>query len=156
MDKERDREGQAFKVTDRRKFTEEGELKEASGPGSPSPRPPVEPPPPEPPPPEPPPSEPRPSAAGPSASPGDAPEMDFSSFLLSIATTAMMHMGEIPDPATGGKGNNLEAARQMIDTLTMLEEKTRGNLSADEAGLLENLLYELRVKFVSKTKTVQL
>ena len=71
--------------------------------------------------------------------------MNFASFLLSLATTGMVHLGEIPEPTTGQKMENLEAARQMIDILRILKEKTEGNLSSEESQLMENLLYELQM-----------
>lgn len=82
--------------------------------------------------------------------------MNFSSLLLFLATTGMVHLGEIPEPTTGQRSENLEGARQMIDLLTILMEKTEGNLSAEEVHLLENLLYELRMKFLDKSKAVEL
>ena len=66
--------------------------------------------------------------------------MDFSSFVLSLATTGMVHLGEIVDPAVGQKQENLAAAKQLIEILSLLKEKTEGNLSAEEAQLLEGLL----------------
>ncbi|MCH8818989.1 MAG: DUF1844 domain-containing protein [Acidobacteria bacterium] len=81
--------------------------------------------------------------------------MNFSSFLLSLATTGMVHLGEIPEPTTGQKLENLEAASQMIDILGILKEKTEGNLLSEESQLLESLLYELRMKFLSKSNVVQ-
>jgi len=72
----------------------------------------------------------------------------FSSFVLSLSTTALVHLGEIADPSTGKSEVSLDAAQQMIDILSMLQEKTRGNLTGDEARLLEAVLYDLRIKFV--------
>ncbi len=86
----------------------------------------------------------------------EQPEVDFAGFLLSLATSAMAHLGEVPDPATGSTTENLAAAKQMIDILSILQEKTKGNLEPDEDRLLENLLYELRMKYHSKTKVVSL
>ena len=82
--------------------------------------------------------------------------MDFASFLLSLATTGMVHLGEIPDPGTGQTSENLDAAKQMIDILSVLKLKTNGNLSADEARLLDSLLYELRMKLMTKSKVIRL
>ena len=82
------------------------------------------------------------------------PDVDFAGFLLSLATSAMAHLGEVPDPATGATTENLAAAKQMIDILSILQEKTKGNLEPDEDRLLDNLLYELRMKFLNKTKGV--
>jgi hypothetical protein len=87
---------------------------------------------------------------------GKPPKIDFASFILSLATSAMANLGEVPDPETGQLNENLEAAQQMIDILTMLEQKTKGNLEPDEDNLLENLLYELRMKFLSKSKIIHL
>jgi len=82
--------------------------------------------------------------------------IDFSTFVLSLATTAMANLGEVPDPATGKPAENLDAAQQIIDILTMLQAKTRGNLEPDEDDLIENLLYELRMKYLAKAKVIQL
>ena len=68
----------------------------------------------------------------------------------------MVHLGEIPDPGTGRKSENLDTAKQMIEILSILKQKTNGNLSADEARLLDSLLYELRMKLMSKSKVVRL
>ena len=75
--------------------------------------------------------------------------VSFAQFLLSLGTTAAIHFGDLPDPVTGDKGEtNLLAAAQMIELLGMLQEKTRGNLEPEEAKLLEDLLYDLRMRFV--------
>jgi hypothetical protein len=80
------------------------------------------------------------------------PELSFSSFVFSLATTAAIHFGDLADPATGAAGKlNLEGAAQIIDILTLLDEKTRGNLTAQERQLLEQVLYELRMRFVEAT-----
>jgi hypothetical protein len=74
----------------------------------------------------------------------------FSGFVISLVTTAAVHFGDYPDPATGEtKAPNLQGAAQMIDVLTMLEQKTKGNLTAQERSLLEQSLYELRLRFVA-------
>ncbi|MFQ5578992.1 MAG: DUF1844 domain-containing protein [Nitrospiria bacterium] len=78
--------------------------------------------------------------------------VNFSSFILSLATSALIHLGEDANPATGEKSVQLPMARQVIDLLTLLEKKTRGNLSKDEAGLISQLLYTLRMKFVETEK----
>jgi hypothetical protein len=76
----------------------------------------------------------------------------FSGFVISLVTTAAVHFGDYPDPVTGEtKPPNLEGAAQMIDILAMLEEKTKGNLSAQERSLLEQVLYELRLRYVAAT-----
>jgi hypothetical protein len=101
------------------------------------------------------PSEPEaePKQAGAPEAPADRdslPRIDFASFALSLGTSALYHMGLVGDPETGKPvaEANLALARQTIDTLEMLEAKTRGNLDAEEAKLLESLLYELRMRFV--------
>jgi hypothetical protein len=78
-----------------------------------------------------------------------APTLTFTGFVFSLMHTAAVHLGDAADPGTGQLAPpNLEAARQMIDILGLLEEKTRGNLSAEERQLLEQGLYELRLRFV--------
>lgn len=80
----------------------------------------------------------------------DTPEsISFSHFILSLGTTAAIHFGDLPDPSTGELGEtNLEAASEMIELISMLQEKTRGNLEPAESKLLEDLLYDLRMRFV--------
>ena len=77
------------------------------------------------------------------------PSVSFAHFILSLGTTAAIHFGDLPDPATGETGEtNLLAASQMIELIAMLQEKTRGNLEPAESKLLEDLLYDLRMRFV--------
>jgi len=77
------------------------------------------------------------------------PQLSFTGFVLSLASTAAIHFGDMPDPATGQPlAPNLPAAAQMIEILALLEQKTRGNLTAEERQLLEQILYELRMRFV--------
>lgn len=76
------------------------------------------------------------------------PKPTFSTFVLSLASTALVQLGEVPDPATGAWGTDLEMARHSIDILSMLRDKTQNGLDEEEARLLEGLLYELRMKFV--------
>jgi uncharacterized protein DUF1844 len=79
----------------------------------------------------------------------DDQQVTFIGFVLSLAHTAAFHFGDVPDPATGRNGEaNLGAAKQLIDILALLEEKTRGNLTSDEQQLLETVLYELRLRFI--------
>ena len=79
----------------------------------------------------------------------DQPGLSFAGFIISLATTAAVHFGDIADPGTGQQNEpNLPAARQMIDLIAMLQEKTRGNLTADEARLVDDLLYELRMRAI--------
>jgi len=77
----------------------------------------------------------------------------FLGFVLSLAHTAAVHFGDVPDPVSGETiPANLPAAQQMIDILSLLEEKTRGNLTAEERQLLDQILYELRLRFVEASK----
>ena len=79
-------------------------------------------------------------------------QVDFSAFIMSLTSSAFYHLGDMPDPSTGKKEVNLPAVQQTIDMLIMLREKTKGNLKEDEKKLLEQLVYELQVKYVAKTK----
>ena len=79
-------------------------------------------------------------------------QVDFSTFIMSLTSSAFYHLGDMPDPSTGKKEVNLPAVQQTIDMLIMLREKTKGNLNEDEKKLLEQLVYELQVKYVAKTK----
>ncbi len=72
----------------------------------------------------------------------------FSTFILSLNTAALVHLGELPDPVTQKKQVNLTLAKQTIDTLEMLKEKTKGNLTIEEEKLLQSILYELKLKYV--------
>jgi hypothetical protein len=83
----------------------------------------------------------------------DGGGISFPAFVLSLAHTAAVHFGDIPDPVSGESGEaNLPAAQQMIEILMLLEVKTRGNLSAEERQLLEQILYELRERFLEAAK----
>lgn len=76
-------------------------------------------------------------------------ELSFTAFVVSLASTAAIHLGDLADPQTGQRLDpNLEGAGQMIEILTLLEEKTRGNLTAEERQVIEQILYELRLRFV--------
>ena len=79
-------------------------------------------------------------------------QIDFSTFIMSLTSSAFYHLGDMPDPSTGKKEVNLPAVQQTIDMLVMLREKTKGNLKEDEEKLVEQLIYELQVKYVAKTK----
>ena len=79
----------------------------------------------------------------------DESAISFVAFVLSLAHTAAVHFGDVPDPVSGERGPaNLPAAQQMIDILSLLDEKTRGNLTAEERQLLEQVLFELRMRYV--------
>ncbi len=84
------------------------------------------------------------------------PPVDFGSFILSLSTTAFIHLGEVSDPTGKQKMVNLEAAKQMVDIIQMLKEKTEGNLTQEESSLIDNLLYELKLKYMAKAKLIKL
>ena len=76
-------------------------------------------------------------------------DLSFTACVVSLASSAAIHFGDLPDPSTGQLAElNLDGAAQMIEILALLEEKTRGNLTAEERQLLEQILYELRMRFV--------
>ena len=75
-------------------------------------------------------------------------DLSFVAFVVSLASSAAVHFGDLPDPSGARSEPNLEGAAQMIDILVLLEEKTRGNLSLEEREVLEQVLYELRMRFV--------
>ena len=80
------------------------------------------------------------------------PEINFVTFVLSLNASALVNLGLVEDPASNTKGKNFPLAKQTIDILGMLQEKTRGNLSADEENLIKHVLYELRMIFVKEKK----
>ena len=80
------------------------------------------------------------------------PEINFSSFILSISSSALLHLGEIADPQSGEKKKDLALAKQSVDIIALLKEKTKGNLTEDEEKLLEHLLYDLRMRFVQASE----
>ena len=131
-----------FKVTDKRLFDEEGEIRgnrvEEGEDSSPVEIPEAEA-----------------SAGREDPTEGAEQKIDFSSFVISLATTAMVHLGEVP-VESGGQPEDLDAAGQMIDILGMLEKKTEGNLSSEESRLVHDILYELRMKFLAKRQVVKL
>lgn len=80
---------------------------------------------------------------------GALPRLDFSTFVLSLAASGMMHLGLVPQEEGGeASAPDLPLAQQVIDTLVLLQEKTQGNLSDEETKLLQSVLYELRMGFV--------
>lgn len=132
-------EGKGFKVADRRRFSETGEPRETAQTAERS-------------------------EAGvesridtgraeaPKESAGSPVEINFSTFVISLSTQALMHLGEIPDPITGKVETDLAVAKQMIDILALLREKTRGNLDPGEQQLIEDVLYDLRMRYVEAVK----
>ena len=76
-------------------------------------------------------------------------ELSFTAFVISLASSAAIHLGDVANPETGARTEpNLEGASQMIEILSLLEEKTKGNLTAEERQVLEQVLFELRMRFV--------
>ncbi|MBT8762751.1 DUF1844 domain-containing protein [Desulfohalobiaceae bacterium Ax17] len=80
------------------------------------------------------------------------PKVNFTTFVLSLSSSALMHLGEVPEPESGQVNVNMAMAKHTIDVLAMLEEKTRGNLTPQEDRLLKDVLFEVRMKFVQKAK----
>jgi hypothetical protein len=138
MTKEQDEQG--FRITDKRGFRENGETPDASSATKETP-----------------------AGASSSAAANAAteqelpprPPIDFPSYLLSYYTQGLVLLGEVPNPYTNKKEEDVEAARHTIDILTMLEQKTKGNLTKEEQQLLETVLYELRMKFMAKTDRIK-
>lgn len=80
--------------------------------------------------------------------PPPLPEVSFATFIYSLSTSALVHLGEIPEPITEKMDKNLPLAKQTIDILGILQEKTTGNLTQEEENLLNNFLYDLRMRYV--------
>jgi hypothetical protein len=80
------------------------------------------------------------------------PEINFSTFIISLSTQALMHLGEIANPLIGKVEVDRPVAKQMIDIIGMLREKTRGNLNSGEDRLIEDILFDLRMKYVEAVK----
>ena len=84
--------------------------------------------------------------------PGDALKVDFSTFVFSLFSSALIQLGEMADPITGAMDPNLTSAKQTIDIIDILREKTEGNLSEEEGKLLENASAELKWKYLDSVK----
>jgi hypothetical protein len=140
MANEEKQEGKGFTVQDRRRFSmETGEAREQGAS--------------------------QPEAAAQTAQPADAPseparetaqealpEINFSTFVISLSTQALMNLGEIANPMSGKVETDVTVAKQMIDILGMLKDKTKGNLSAHEDRLIQEILYDLRMRYVEAVK----
>ena len=142
-------EEHGFKVVDKRLFDADGKPREeAAGPESAGPTATAPPPGTGERPPPPAPAE----KAGAAYYVGEAADefgpLDFPQFILSISQLAFMFLGDLPNPQHGRRERNVVAAKQQIDLIELLQEKTRGNLTADEDRLVSTLLYELRMRFV--------
>ena len=129
---------QPFRVTDRRR--RDDAAPEAPAPSEPSnPAPPIQPPP---------------GRSPASPPPPDAPAggPDLQSLFIMLASSALVNLGEAADPATGERVMDLEQARDAVDLLVMLRTKTEGNRTPQESHLLEEILYDLQVRFVRAAK----
>jgi hypothetical protein len=80
------------------------------------------------------------------------PEVTFPAFVMSLNTSALYHLGEIADPVSGKRVVDLDLARHAIDTLVLIQNKSKGNLTKDEGELLANLLYDIKLRFVNAVK----
>ncbi len=78
------------------------------------------------------------------------PEVTFAAFVMSLNSSALFHLGEISDPVTGEKQQDMVLVKHTIDTLQLLQEKTKGNLTDDEHDLLKHALYDLKMRYVAK------
>ena len=139
----KEQEEQGFRVTDKRGFREDSEAQTPETPDKAEEKPLNEP-----------------SSAAESKTQGQEappprPPIDFPSYVLSYYTQGLVLLGEVPNPYTNKKEEDVDAARHMIDILSMLEEKTKGNLTNEERQLLETVLYELRMKFMAKTDRIK-
>ena len=148
-----DEEKRGFKVQDRRRFSSEGDAKADAPEEKPAPKADVG------------------DARGPtmgaqaeasaayekaaSKRGGEATQFEditFASFVVGLSTEALALLGEIPHPATGEQIQDVRGAQQLIDILALLQQKTRGNLDHDEQGLLDAILFDLRMKYVEKAR----
>lgn len=123
-----------FKVQDKRRFTDEGEAREQPPPETVT--------------------ETRAEPVGDAAVHRDElPSIDFSTFIISLSTQALMHLGEMIDPVTGNVEKDVAVAKQTIDIIGMLSEKSRGNLDETEEQLVKEVLYNLRMRYVEAVRT---
>jgi hypothetical protein len=79
-----------------------------------------------------------------------SPQMDFSNLILSLSTSALLNLGEVPDPVTKEKKKDIDIAKQTIDLISILKEKTKGNLTKEEESLVDSALYDLRMRYVKE------
>ncbi len=149
-ERDEERENQkGFRVVDRRRFTAEGEARQ-DGPAEPPPAPPRAEPPPQRGRPEP--KEREPEARPPQGPAAGEPGLDFLSFAASLATNALAAMGALPEAQARGLPRSPELAKEYIDILAMLQQKTRGNLTREEDQALQQMLTELRLHFVEASR----
>jgi len=93
------------------------------------------------------------SAESPDTGTEELPQIDFCTFVLSLTHSALVHLGDAPDPASGAPDPSPALAKQTIDLLALLSEKTRGNLTGEEERLLEQTLFDLRMRFVEVSRS---
>lgn len=129
----------AFKVVDKRHFTEEGDVRSDAPESAPEPEPAPQP-------------ESKAPEEGKTPPAGGMPALNFMQFVLSLASSVQMSLGLMPNPTNNLTVKNLQAAQQTIDILAMLQDKTKGNLDADEEKLMQELMYTLRMQFVEASK----
>ena len=127
-------EEKGFVIKDRRSFDEKGELKDTKAEQEPKKKEPEEP------------------APKKEAERPPLPEVNFTSLIFSLSSTALFHLGEIADPQSGKKAQDLPLAKHSIDTISMLKEKTEGNLTEEEQKFVESILTDLRWRYVKSTK----
>ena len=127
-------EEKGFVIKDRRSFDEKGEPKE-KGPEKEAKK-----------------EEPKEQAPKKEAETHPLPEPNFTSLVFSLSSTALLHLGEIPDPKSNQTAQDLPLAKHAIDTIAMLKEKTQGNLTEEEQKFTENMLTDLRWRYVKATK----
>lgn len=84
---------------------------------------------------------------------GDLPQVDFATFILSLSHSALVHLGDAPSPEGGKSAPNLPLARQTIDLILLLEQKTQGNLSGEEERLMSQVVYDLRMRYIEVSKS---
>ena len=89
------------------------------------------------------------------AAPASLPPLDFHTFIISLGSSALLHLGELDPPDGGPAEVDLPLAQHTIDVIAMLQEKTRGNLTAPEAELVESLLFDLRLRYVERSKSAK-
>jgi len=133
---EENKKGSGFVVKDKRLFTESGEARPPEEQATPAAE-------------EPKPVPPEAAQSGNEKEP-DYPPINFTNFVLSLSTSALFHFGDFPDQEGGKTEKNLSAAKQTIDILDMLNEKTKGNLNENETNLIQGALYELKMRYVKE------
>jgi len=144
-----EKEDKGFRVSDRRRFTGEGNPSEKaeaaaeapSGQTAPGKEQAAEKP-----------AEEQPSREKQEPRPSELPEINFATFVISLSSSVLIHLGLTPDPLSGEKKQQLPLAKQTIDILAMLQEKTKGNLASEEQQLMDSILYDLRMQYVNESK----